>query len=194
MTSAVTTKPELPGPDQRRREVVESLVERTLGPASGLCLRVFDPLGDDPQGRDRARMIAMECIARCAARGATSDDRGVREVIRTVAVAGLDALVGHPGGARPPAGVSLGAIEDDSEIAADVAPSGMLRYAVLQDASAPARRRDREVAFVVLAAGVAPADAAVLLGVTEDAVESSLARVVRRIAQGEGIDSVGDRS
>ncbi len=194
MTSIPEVTTEGRGRDRRQREAVGELVQRTLGPATGLCLRVFDPLGDDPEGREKARMIVMESIARCAGRGVASDDHGVREVMRTVAVEGLDALVGHPGGARPPDGVTLGIIEQAREVAADVAPSGMLRYAVLQDATAPARRRDREVAFVVMAAGVVPVDAAVLLGIPPDALGSSLERIVRRIAQGEGIDSTGEQA
>lgn len=155
----------------------------------GVCVRVFDPLGDNPDGHEKARMIVMNCIARSAARGATADDNGTRAVLARVAESGLDGLVGHPGGARPPRGVDLGRIAGTTA-AAEIAPSGYLRYAVLQDATAPARRSDRQVAFVVLAAGVPPGDAAVLLGTTTKAVDAALSRITRRIAESEGVDSM----
>lgn len=177
------------GVPQRRRETVEALVERSLGPAMGLCVRVFDPLGDDPAGREKARMIVMDCIARLAARGATADDQGVRRVMGRVADAGLDALVGRGGGAQVPAGIDLGEISGTSASSERLAPAGTLRYAVLQDAVAPARRIDRQVAFVVLAAGITPRDASVLLGVTPKALHGSLSRIARRIAESEGADS-----
>lgn len=175
--------------EERRRTAVSALVQRTLAPATGLCVRVFDPLGDDPEGREKARMIATDCIARCAAKGATADDPGTRQVMQRVAERGLDELVGHPGGARPPSGVDLGNLAGTAE-AEDIAPSGFLRYAVLQDATAPARRRERQIAFVVLAAGIPPRDCAVLLGTTTDAVETALSRIMRRIAESEGVDSM----
>lgn len=175
--------------EDRRRTAVSALVERTLAPAMGLCVRVFDPLGDNPEGRERARVVVTDCIARCAAKGATADDSGARRVLKRVAERGLDELVGHPGGARPPSGVDLGQIAGTPE-EDDIAPSGYLRYAVLQDATAPARRGDRQVAFVVLAAGVPPGDAAVLLGATTDAVDAALARIMRRIAESEGVDAM----
>lgn len=178
-----------PGDSEKRRATVVALVERTLGPAMGLCLRVFDPLGEDPEGHDKARMIVMDCISRCAARGATADDTGTRQVLARVAESGLDGLVGHPGGARPPSGVDLGRLAGTAA-ADDIAPSGYLRYAVLQDATAPARRTDRQVAFVVLAAGVTPGDASVLLGTTTGVVDAALSRITRRIAESEGVDSM----
>lgn len=180
-------RPAVSSADEGRRTVVCALVERTLAPATGLCVRVFDPLGDNPEGRERARLIVRDCIARCAAKGATADDSGTRRVLKRVAESGLDELVGHPGGARPPSGVDLGQIAGTPE-GDDIAPSGYLRYAVLQDATAPARRGDRQVAFVVLAAGVPPGDAALLLGSTTDAVDAALSRIMRRIAESEGID------
>lgn len=173
----------------KRRASVVALVDRVLAPAMGLCLRVYDPLGDNPDGHEKARMIVTDCIARSAARGASADDSGTRQVLARVAEAGLDGLVGHPGGAQPPRGVDLGRMTGTAA-ADEIAPSGYLRYAVLQDATAPARRSDRQVAFVVLAAGVPPGDAAVLLGTTKQAVEAALSRITRRIAESEGVDSM----
>lgn len=181
----------VPASQQRRRATVTALVERTLAPAMGLCAAVFDPLGNNPDGREKSRMIATDCIARCAAKGATADDAGTRRVMRKVAERGLDELVGHPGGARPPSGVDLGRLIGTPE-GDDVAPAGYLRYEVLQDVTAPARRGDRQVAFVVLAAGVAPPDAAVLLGITGDATDAALARIVKRIAESEGVDAMSE--
>jgi hypothetical protein len=178
-----------PGGGEKRRVAVVALVERTLGPSMGLCLRVFDPLGDNPDGHEKARMIVTNCIARSAARGVTADDTGTRQVLARVAEAALDALAGHPGGAQPPRGVDLGRIAGTAA-ADEIAPSGYLRYAVLQDATAPARRSDRQVAFVVLAAGVTPGDAAVLLGTTTTAVDAALSRITHRIAESEGLDSM----
>ena len=73
------------GRSARRSEYVEALVEVALDPAVGLAARVFDPLGDDPQGLDRCRTIAMEAITSVAlhrsgrADASVTDDH-VREV------------------------------------------------------------------------------------------------------------------
>lgn len=189
VTPSSETPEGVPGGGDRRRAGVVALVERVLRPAMGLCMRVFDPIGENPAGYEKSRMIVMDCIARNAARGVTADDDGTRRVLRAVAESGLDGLVGHPGGARPPGGVDLGRIASTA-VAAEIAPSGYLRYAVLQDATSPARRRDRQIAFVVLAAGVPPRDAAVLLGMTTKGVDAALERIIHRIVESEGVGSM----
>lgn len=168
---------------QHRREYVESLVGRSLAPAVGLAARVLDPLGEDPEGRDRARLIATDSI-RSVALGrrrfadATARDDEVREVMGRVAEASLESLIGHPGSVM---------VEEQT----GVGVQGTISFAAIQDTTSPMRRTDRRVAFVVLAAGLPPEDACVLLGLERDALTASLRRVSRRLADSE--DSRGAR-
>ncbi len=179
--------------ERSRRAEVDALVIRTLPPALGLCVRVFDPFGDNPEGRDKARMVAMDSIARCAASGASDDDAGIRKVMGTVAEAGLDALVGHPGSAPVPAGLNASI---PVERPAGGVHGGQLQFALLQDATAAARRSDRRVAFIVLAAGIPASDTAVILGVDQAKVDASLQRIAHRISemQGDGPVAESDES
>lgn len=179
---------------ESRRDSVETLVERSLEPAFGLCVRAFDPVGSSPEWRDRARTLVMDAIARVAThhRSDAASDAAVREVIARVAERSLDDLMGHPGSSAPPAGVDLAALLPAGFPLADMAPGGNLPHVVLQDAVAAARRTDRRVAFVVFAARVPPADCAALLGLTPDAVADSLRRIAARLADIHGVDADED--
>ncbi|MCO5319120.1 MAG: hypothetical protein M9942_11860 [Microthrixaceae bacterium] len=165
------------GRSARRSEYVEALVEVALDPAVGLAARVFDPLGDDPQGLDRCRTIAMEAITSVAlhrsgrADASVTDDH-VREVMARVAEASLEALIGHGGTVafNPDCGLER---------------RTPVRFAVLQDVTSAMRRVDRRVTFMVLAAGISPKDARALLGVDEHVVNASLRRVARRLEEAE---------
>lgn len=173
-----------PDGNQRRREAIDALVARSLDPAAGLCLRVLDPDGFDPVGREQATELARDALRGAARRRLAADDAAVAEVFRRVSVAGIDALAGNPGSAPVPPQVDLQALVGPEVDAAEVAPAGRLRFAVLVDAVAAARATDRQVAFVVLAAGTDPADAAVLLGVDLPGVHAALGRIGRRLADG----------
>lgn len=180
---------------ERRRGSVESLVQRSLEPAFGLCVRAFDPIGTSPEWRERARRIVMAATARAAVRskGRSADDDTVRDLMARVAETSLDELMDHPGSAPPPDDVDLEKLLPDGFPMADMAPGGNLPYVVLQDAVAAARRIDRRVAFVVLAAGVPARGAAVLLGVPEAAVRASLERIAGRLADIHGTSDAADQ-
>jgi DNA-directed RNA polymerase specialized sigma24 family protein len=82
-----------------------------------------------------------------------------------------------------PKGFALAEILGDVPVDS-VAPGGRLSLSELQDAVAASRSADRQTAFVVLAAGVPPQDAATLLGRSEAEVRTSLRRIGRRLAEG----------
>lgn len=172
------------GPDELRREQVDQLVDRCLAPATGLCVRVLDPEGFDAVGRDQASEVAQDALTAAARKRLAADDEAVHEVFRRVGLIGMDALAGNPGAATLPAGVDLQDLVGTEVSAADVAPDGRLPFAVLLDAVAAARGVDRQVAFVVLAAGLPTADAGMLLGLDTDSVDGSLHRIGRRLAEG----------
>lgn len=173
-----------PDAAQQRRDAIGAMVERSLPPAFGLARRALDPFGLDPQRSDEARGLAMRAIADSARQHIGHGDDDVRRVIRRLAELGMDAMVSHPGSAAVPSAVDLDIRLTGGLTAHEVAPDGRLAYAELQDAVAASRATDRQTAFVVLACGVPPGDAAVLLGRDDEELDAALNRIGKRLSEG----------
>jgi DNA-directed RNA polymerase specialized sigma24 family protein len=167
------------------------MVDRVLDPAVGLCLRALDRRGADlDNSRAEAREIVSVAMRSVVSHGPSDDDRAVRRCIRRTAEVALDRLVGRELHVPLPKGFSLAEVLGDVPVES-VAPDGRLSLSELQDAVAASRSADRQTAFVVLAAGVPPQDAATLLGRSEAEVRTSLRRIGRRL--GEGHVTVAER-
>lgn len=168
----------------QRRAELSALVDRVLDPAVGLCLRAIDRRGADlDNSRAEARQIVRVAMRSVAAHGAADDDRAVRRCLRRTAEVALDHLMGRDIQVPLPKGVDLAELLGEVPLEA-VAPGGKLSLSELQDTVAASRSADRQTAFVVLAAGVPPEDAATLLGRSEAEVRTSLRRVARRLGEG----------
>ena len=194
----VVRRADRPGPPPdapaRRRASVDLMVGRCLDPAMGVCLRAFDREGRDAaRWRQESREVVSRALRLSARKRLAADDRAVHDVMRRVSEIGLDRLIGHPGSVPLPAGVDLGLLLTSGITAEQVAPGGRLGLAELQDAMAASRSSDREVAFVVLAAGLEPDDAATLLGRGVDDVSASLGRAGRRLSEGHAGVPAGGR-
>ncbi len=167
-----------------RRDAVAALVDRALDPAVGLCLRAVDRRGEYLyRSRTEAREVVMAALRGVATHGLASDDDAVHRTMRRTAEIALDRMVGTTRTVPLPRGLDLDAMLEGVS-AEDLAPLGRLSLAELQDAVAASRAADRQVAFVVLAAGLPPQDAATLLGRRPDELDTSLRRVCRRLAEG----------
>jgi DNA-directed RNA polymerase specialized sigma24 family protein len=177
---------------ERRRAELSSMVERVLDPAIGLCLRALDRRGVDlDNSRAEAREIVRVAMRSVVAHGTSDDDRAVRRCFRRTAEVALDHLVGRDIQVPLPKGVDLAELLDGVPLTA-VAPAGRLSLSELQDTVAASRAADRQTAFVVLAAGVPPDDAATLLGRSEAEVRTSLRRIARRLGEGHLTQPGGD--
>lgn len=141
----------------------------------GVAVRVLDPLGDDTDGRERARMVAMDAIAGVARqphvrREGGADDAAVVAVMGRVADGTMDAAIGRSLSVHPLPELELGV-------------SAPLSLALVQDVNAAARRADRRVACVVVAAGVQPEVGCALLGLDWATMSASLRRIGRRLRE-----------
>ena len=168
---------------------LDALLERVAQAATGLCMRAFSETAGDPNAKQRtAEEIAGRAIAKVAnsggaLKGSEDPDAAAQEVLRRCAVAALDELAGsadkaplHPSvdlQAELPAGVPLD----------EIAPSSQISFSHLNEASAPARMSDRQVAFVVFAAQFSAEDASEMLGMSDQQVKASIHRTVRRLVE-----------
>jgi hypothetical protein len=201
---SVQPGPSDPGPDvasarrgrrerreAQRRADLAVVVDRVLDPAVGLCLRALDRRGADlDNSRAEAREIVSVAMRSVMSHGTSDDDGTVRRCIRRTAEVALDRLVGRELDVPLPKGFVFAEILGGVPVES-VAPGGRLSLSELQDAVAASRSADRQVAFVVLAAGVPPQDAATLLGRSEAELRTSLRRIGRRLAEGHPASGEG---
>lgn len=179
------------GRRRRRREAEQirltAMVERVLDPAVGLYLRAFDRRGERLESsRAEAREVAVSALGRVARRGGSDDDETARRVMCRTAEIALDKMVGSSATVPLPRSFDLETVLGDAPLES-VAPDGRINLAELQDAVAACRAADRQIAYVVLAAGIPPEDAGVLLGRSPEEIRTGLRRVGKRLEEAVGL-------
>jgi hypothetical protein len=178
---------------EKRRADLAAMVDRIVDPAIGLCLRALDRRGTDlDNSRAEAREIVVQALRPMVSKGIGDDDRTVHRCFRRTAEVALDRLIGKDIQVPLPRDVDMAELLGDVSLEA-VAPQGLLSLSELQDTVASARSSDRQTAFVVMAAGLPPQDAATLLGRSEAEVRTSLRRVARRLGESHMHQSGAER-
>lgn len=162
------------------------LFERACAGVVGLARRVLDRNREAPSLSDPvADEVAVEAFARARVHHLGDNEHAMQKVVGWTADLCLEHLIGHPGRVPLPDGARA-----DDLLPADLLEDGVgaewdvhgLALWELQEALAGARRTDRRVGVVCLGAGTAPGDAAVLLGLEEPEVRTSIARIGTRLA------------
>lgn len=162
------------------------LFERVYPAVVGIARRVLDRDRSAAPGSDRAADdIAVEVMTRARVHHFGDTDRAAEHIVGWTADACLTRIIGHPGRVALPAGARA-----DDLLTADLLEDGVgaewdvhgLALWELQEALSGARRSDRRVGVLCLGCGLTPLHTAVVLGVTTDAVDASLARVGVRLS------------
>jgi len=162
------------------------LFEQACPGLVGLARRVLDREREAPALSDPvAEEVVIEAFSRARFHHLGANEGAVRRVTSWVADLCLDRLIGHPGRVALPAGSRA-----DDLLPADLLEDGVgtewdvhgLPLWEMQEALAGARRTDRRVGVICLAAGTTPAETAALLGLSEAEVGSALSRIGTRLS------------